>query len=398
MVAVLEFNMILTLNQKAYAVGDYFDTSERRILTSLNPTGETSTYGNIFDVELKNNKGDTIEMEVVSVTKKAQNPRQLHFEIKLNDSVEDGTLYFTNKQNALLRGNEGPDNVYFGDQTMGGITAEAGSGAAALEAIGNFSAPAIKSATLLTMLVSMGSSIALIKIFQMMDYMLFFNVNLPPIFGKYLEIFSTNFFNDFPNLLIMFVDDKCPKIKEKFLDEDMSCQFLSNCGSLIFIMILTFIFKGVLWMSKSAVTTSGQLKGKLGIFITKADSLFGYEFYLGMLDMFQLDFYLAIFLQLDNMVVLSPKSAINIAVSLICMILFMFIKLMIFFYSTRVAIISKEASRSEKGYKKYYYNFLFLGEENKHETFYQNHQMILNMLKDPVLGVALVFFYNTPVM
>jgi len=119
-----------------------------------------------------------------------------------------------------------------------------------------------------------------------MDYMLFFNVSLPPIFGKYLELFSTNFFNDFPNVLVVFVDDKCPVIDEKFLDEEMSCQFLSNCGSLMFIMILSFLLKLIIMMIKTAVISKDKLKSKLALTIIKIDDIFGYEFYLALLDMF----------------------------------------------------------------------------------------------------------------
>jgi uncharacterized protein (DUF2141 family) len=43
----------------------------------------------------------------------------------------------------------------------------------------NISEPAFKSATFLTMIVSLSASIALIKIFQMMDYMILFSVAHP---------------------------------------------------------------------------------------------------------------------------------------------------------------------------------------------------------------------------
>lgn len=205
--------MPLTLARKAYEVGTY---TARRNLGPLDPTNEQSSYENIFDVEMKDGSGNPFPMEVKSVTKKAQVPKQLHFEIQLSGSIENGSITFTNRNNALLRGNTSPDNVFFDDSSFGGITAEASGTGATLEEINKFSAPTMKSATMLTMLVSLSSSIALIKIFQMMDYMLFFNVSLPPIFAKYLEIFSTNFFNDFPNLMIMFVDENCAGIKPKF--------------------------------------------------------------------------------------------------------------------------------------------------------------------------------------
>jgi len=98
------------------------------------------------------------------------------------------------------------------------------------------------------------------------------------------------------------------------------------------------------------------------------------------------------------MEILSSKSSINVGLSVISLIVFMFIKLLIFFYSTRVAAIQKDGQKAQKGYKKYYYNFLFLGTEREHTSFYSSHQIILNMLKDPVLGFALVFFYHIPMV
>ena len=52
---------------------------------------------------------------------------------------------------------------------------------------------ALKSVSFLTMIFSIGASIALIKIFQMMDFMLYFEVVHPTNFIRFLEIMSSNF-------------------------------------------------------------------------------------------------------------------------------------------------------------------------------------------------------------
>jgi len=83
-----------------------------------------------------------------------------------------------------------------------------------------------------------------------------------------------------------------------------------------------------------------------------------------LMDMFQLDFYLAIFLQLDSFEVRSGNSAINIFSALLCLLSMMFIKVILYFKSTRVAVIKKAGTQAEKGYKKNYYDFLFLSEDN----------------------------------
>jgi hypothetical protein len=73
-----------------------------------------------------------------------------------------------------------------------------------------------------------------------------------------------------------------------------------------------------------------------------------------------------------------------------------FVKVVIYFYSTRVAIIKNLKSKGGKGYKKSNFNFLFLSEKNHCTSYYSHHQLILNMIKDPILAVILVFFSEYP--
>lgn len=101
--------------------------------------------------------------------------------------------------------------------------------------------------------------------------------------------------------------------------------------------------------------------------------MINFEFFVQVMDMLQLDFYLAIFLQLDKFEVRSSKSAVNIFTALLFFMCMMFIKVLLFFKSTRIAIIKKEGVQGEKGYKKNYYNFMFLSERNHGQNYYSNH-------------------------
>lgn len=56
-----------------------------------------------------------------------------------------------------------------------------------------------------------------------MDYMVLFTVVHPNNFQKFVEVFSSNFFNDFPNLFTFLMDDNCGEMKPKFAENDMSC-------------------------------------------------------------------------------------------------------------------------------------------------------------------------------
>lgn len=113
---------------------------------------------------------------------------------------------------------------------------------------------ALKSMSFLTMIISLGASIALIKIFQMMDFMLYFEVTHPFNFIRFLEIMSSNFLNDFPNIFKFLVDDDCPEIRTKFAENELSCQFISNCGQLIFISLILILIKLIFWILNKAVT------------------------------------------------------------------------------------------------------------------------------------------------
>ena len=73
-----------------------------------------------------------------------------------------------------------------------------------------------------------------------------------------------------------------------------------------------------------------------------------------------------------------------------------FTKVVLYFLSTRVAVIKDMGFKKEKGYTKSYYDFLFLQEENKRDSLYAKHQMVLNLIKDPILGFILVFCSESP--
>lgn len=87
---------------------------------------------------------------------------------------------------------------------------------------------------------------------------------------------------------------------------------------------------------------------------------------------------------------------INIGASIIIFLLMIFTKIYLFFISTRIANIRDEGGRAEKGYKKHYYNFLFLNGETDCASWYSKHQMVLNLIKDPFLAFCLVYFSNSP--
>lgn len=192
------------------------------------------------------------------------------------------------------------------------------------------------------------------------------------------------------------VDDDCGEMREKFAENEMSCQFVSNCGSLVFLLIILLFVKGVAIMLVSVVTSKGTLMSKIGVKVYQFNALINLEFFIQVMDMFQLDFYLAIFLQLDKFEVRSSNSAPNIFAALLFFIAMVFLKVVLYFKSTRIATIKKAGAHAEKGYMKNYYNFMFLSEHNHGQNYYSHHQEILNLIKDPILAIFLVFSSKNP--
>jgi hypothetical protein len=104
---------------------------------------------------------------------------------------------------------------------------------------------------------------------------------------------------------------------------------------------MVLLLKLFSWMLKTATNSTGKLKTKLALRAIQFNSFFNYEFFISAMDMFQLDFYLAIYLQLHHFEIRSNKSAINIFLAVLIGLAMIFTKVILYFFSTRVAIISK---------------------------------------------------------
>lgn len=255
---------------------------------------------------------------------------------------------------------------------------------------------AMKTVTLSTMLISLPVAIMLIKIFQLVDFLVYFSVLIPENFKQFLEIMSNEFFKTIPNPFVALVDDDCGEIRPKFAENGMSCQFISNVGSAVFLALLLLVAKFFLAVMDKVMNRKDRLSGKIGMLFKRWNLSMNWEYYVEMIDMFQLDFYLAIFLQLDSMEIRSSKSLYNIASGMVFFAVLVFTKIYLYFLSTRVAIVRFDDKRN-KGYKKHYYEFLFLNRDTDCANYYSKHQYVLNLIKDFGLASSLVLFSRVPV-
>ena len=148
-------------------------------------------------------------------------------EIESSATVADGkaTLFFKNhssiqsseKENYILDSRTTSahvDRVYLNYPQKTGVDAIAESGGGA----------AVSILTIVTFIASANYAIMLIKIYQMLDFMLLYNVVYPVNFQTFISIFrATNPLEQLPRLLNWLTDDNCPQMGDKFEDQNMSC-------------------------------------------------------------------------------------------------------------------------------------------------------------------------------
>jgi hypothetical protein len=157
----------------------------------------------------------------------------------------------------------------------------------AMDSIGAVSGPVMKSATSFTMLLSFTSAVALLKIFQMMDYMVLFSVMHPENFQRFVEILTSNIFDYIPNVFKVLTDDNCDEMKPKFAENEMSCQFISNSGNLFFLVLVIILIKVIVVLVKvTSRSPVGQVQNSVHLKFAKLDRVMGYSFYISFMDMF----------------------------------------------------------------------------------------------------------------
>lgn len=92
--------------------------------------------------------------------------------------------------------------------------------------------------------ISFNYAILLIKIYQMMDFMLLYNVFYPSNFYEFLQLFNqSNPFRFFPTSFQLFVaslsDDQCAEMDPVIQNQVDSCQLFANCNTSLLMASMT---------------------------------------------------------------------------------------------------------------------------------------------------------------
>ena len=104
-------------------------------------------------------------------------------------------------------------------------------------------------AFLATTILSFSSIPILLKVFQMLDFLILLNVPHPRNLEKFIESVSVSGFDIIPNLFNFVDSDNCQIQKRRFVDEDFTCSILANAGS----YLQFFLCVAIVWIVSKVI-------------------------------------------------------------------------------------------------------------------------------------------------
>ena len=155
----------------------------------------------------------------------------------------------------------------------------------------------VKGVIIAAFMVSVSTALALIKVKQMLGFLLFLNISHPSNVKSFLQIFSDSVFEDLPNSLSFLTDDSCNITQERFLEEGVSCQIFENLGNYIVLVVLFLIAK-IFYLVVSRLTH--KKFEKVSCFFKARSDRMGLKFWLEVMESIQLNVFMTFFLWVMN--------------------------------------------------------------------------------------------------
>jgi hypothetical protein len=193
----------------------------------------------------------------------------------------------------------------------------AGPGEDAIEAIARAASIILVYIMWVCLIISPKHGISIIKVFQMADYLLYFNADTPTNLAAALIIFSATPLDYIPNPFDYFEATRggtCSPPK-KFEQNGVSCYILANIGGYVLQLTSMFILKVVsgilIKLSYRDLGEHSKIR-KLSVF---THTTFNWEFIAGFLDGTQLDVYMSVYI---NYMVFKGDSLYSVVNLVIC--------------------------------------------------------------------------------
>ena len=153
---------------------------------------------------------------------------------------------------------------------------------------------ATKAVMLASSVLSISTALSLIKILQMLDFLLLLNVMHPSNVSAFIQILTKSIFDDIPNLLGFLTDSSCEVQLERFVEQEVSCQTFENLGNYLIVLAFFGILKFGCFLLSRVLEKGGRWVG----FFERRYLQLGPLFWLDVVEGVQLDIFMTFFLSL----------------------------------------------------------------------------------------------------
>ena len=182
-------NTILNVEKK------YFEKKTQKISIEFDePQSTTVIDSDAFEIELEESSTKN------STSASSTQQKMLTIFLKLSESVEDKTIYILPKEDPLVLKSKDKSKTFYNFPISLKINFFTTGVDAPIAAAGQGASVATNGMTAALMIISFNSALILIKIFQMLDFFVFLNLDLPLNVQKFMEFFDLELFNIVPNV------------------------------------------------------------------------------------------------------------------------------------------------------------------------------------------------------
>ena len=147
--------------------------------------------------------------------------------------------------------------------------------------------------SVLTLLNSYSSIFEVIKTFQMIEFLVFLNIEHPENLKNMLANLKFSLIDKLPNFFSTLKDDSCSIDKEKFVEEEVGCYILEDQGRYFESLILVLVFYLIVKIF-SIFTQKVFLKENI---VDKMNLVFWVEF----VESIRLDLFISVFLSIGKL-------------------------------------------------------------------------------------------------
>lgn len=245
--------------------------------------------------------------------------------------------------------------------------------------------------TIVGFAISFKLSLALLKLFQLLEFLTLFSFRYPDNVKAFLAIFNqANPMNLLPNLFSFFnlFNDHCKLPEVIFISEEIDCQILQNSGGLIGILVLGIVLKLILIPIIKLLPTKSKFNEKLS---KMSQNLSDPGNIFEMMSGVHLDIYLSLMTNFQRYKKGDNVADLNLFISMIS-VLFLLYMLVFFLFKTSKAL---EADSQRKEYlKKIYKNYMYLIEGLKLDNTFSQYFNCYTITKDPIIAFSIILLHG----